>query len=134
RAPYLGRTEAEARTVSAALADYTGVPGFLLDGLPRARSHAVPGAPVADGGGRFPVVVFSPGLGGVRTQNTAWAEELASRGYVVAAVDHPYDSAAVVLSDGRTLRTRVTATGDRAEDRALAEEWTRTRAADLRTV
>ncbi|MFI7891692.1 alpha/beta hydrolase family protein [Streptomyces sp. CACIS-1.16CA] len=134
RAPYLGRTEAEARTVSAALADYTGVPGFLLDGLPRARSHAVPGAPVADGGGRFPVVVFSPGLGGVRTQNTAWTEELASRGYVVAAVDHPYDSAAVVLSDGRTLRTRVTATGDRAKDRALAEEWTRTRAADLRAV
>ncbi|MGW1293788.1 alpha/beta hydrolase family protein [Streptomyces sp. NPDC002533] len=134
RAPYLGRTEAEARTVSAALADYTGVPGFLLDGLPRARSHAVPGAPVADSGGRFPVVVFSPGLGGVRTQNTAWAEELASHGYVVAAVDHPYDSAAVVLADGRTLRTRVAATGDRAKDRALAEEWTRTRAADLRTV
>ncbi|WP_442802308.1 alpha/beta hydrolase family protein [Streptomyces sp. CB02613] len=94
----------------------------------------MPGAPVADGGGLFPVVVFSPGLGGVRTQNTAWAEELASRGYVVAAVDHPYDSAAVVLSDGRTLRTRVTATGDRAKDRALAEEWTRTRAADLRAV
>ncbi|OKJ32604.1 collagen alpha-5(VI) chain [Streptomyces sp. CB02366] len=134
RAPYLGRTEAEARTVSAALADYSGVPGFLLDGLPRARSHAVPGAPVADGGGRFPVVLFSPGLGGVRGQNTAWAEELASHGYVVAAVDHPYDSAAVVLSDGRTLRTRVTATGDPAKDEALAEGWTRARAADLRAV
>ncbi|MFB7231609.1 alpha/beta hydrolase family protein [Streptomyces fimicarius] len=134
RARYLGRTEAEARTVSSALADYAGVPGFLLDSLPRARSHAVPGAPVADGGGRFPVVVFSPGLGGVRTQNTAWAEELASHGYVVAAVDHPYDSAAVVLSDGRTLRTRVSATGDRAKDRASAEEWTRTRAGDLRAV
>ncbi|MFC8625549.1 alpha/beta hydrolase family protein [Streptomyces anulatus] len=134
RAPYLGRTEAEARTVSAALADYSGVPGFLLDGLPRSRSHAVPGAPVADGGGRFPVVLFSPGLGGVRTQNTVWAEELASHGYVVVAVDHPYDSAAVVLSDGRTLRTRVAATGDRAKDEALAEGWTRTRAADLRAV
>ncbi|MFJ2026862.1 alpha/beta hydrolase family protein [Streptomyces sp. NPDC087897] len=134
RAPYLGRTEAEARTVSAALADYSGVPAFLLDGLPRARSHAVPGAPVADDGGRFPVVLFSPGLGGVRTQNTAWAEELASHGYVVAAVDHPYDSAAVVLSDGRTLRTRVTATGDPAKDEALAEGWTRARAADLRAV
>ncbi|RPK80434.1 MULTISPECIES: hypothetical protein [Streptomyces] len=134
RAPYLGRTEAEARTVSSALADYVGVPGFLLDSLPRSRSHAVPGAPVADDGGRFPVVVFSPGLGGVRTQNTAWAEELASHGYVVAGVDHPYDSAAVVLSDGRTLRTEVSATGDRAKDEALAEGWTRTRAADLRAV
>ncbi|MGW4254980.1 alpha/beta hydrolase family protein [Streptomyces californicus] len=134
RAPYLGRTEAEARTVSAALADYSGVPGFLLDGLPRARTHAVPGAPVAEDGGPFPVVLFSPGLGGVRTQNTAWAEELASHGYVVAAVDHPYDAAAVVLSDGRILRTRVTATGDPAKDEALAVGWTRTRAADLRAV
>ncbi|MFE9461292.1 alpha/beta hydrolase family protein [Streptomyces californicus] len=134
RAPYLGRTEAEARTVSAALADYSGVPGFLLDGLPRARTHAVPGAPVAEDGGPFPLVLFSPGLGGVRTQNTAWAEELASHGYVVAAVDHPYDSAAVVLSDGRILRTRVTATGDPAKDEALAVRWTRTRAADLRAV
>ncbi|MBT2430401.1 dienelactone hydrolase family protein [Streptomyces sp. ISL-112] len=134
RMPYLGRTEGESRTVSSALAQYAGVPGFLLDGLPRARSHAVSGAPVAREGGRFPVVVFSPGLGGVRTQNTAWAEELASHGYVVAAVDHPYDSAAVVLADGRTLRTRVSATGDEAKDAALAEGWTRARAGDLRTV
>lgn len=134
RMPYLGRTEAESHTVSRALADYAGLPGFLLDGLPRARSHAVSGAPVSRTGGRFPVVLFSPGLGGVRTQNTAWAEELASHGYVVAGVDHPYDSAAVVLEDGRTLRTRVRATGDEAKDAALAEGWTWARAADLRGV
>lgn len=60
RMPYLGRTEAESRTVSSALAGYAGVPGFLLDGLPRARSHAVPGAPAAREGGRLPVVLFSP--------------------------------------------------------------------------
>ncbi|MCX4539502.1 hypothetical protein [Streptomyces sp. NBC_01565] len=132
RARYLGGgTEREARIVSDGLADYTGVPGFLLDGLGRARTHAVSGAPVAERGGRFPVVVFSPGLGGVRTQNTAWAEELASHGYVVAAVDHPYDSAAVVLADGRVIRTEVTATGDAAEDERRAAEWTAIRAADL---
>lgn len=103
RAQYLGRTEDEARTVSEALARGVGLPGFLLDGIPRARTHAIPDAPVAAEGGRFPVVLFSPGSSGVRTQNTAWAEELASHGYVVAALDHPYDSAAVVLSDGRTI-------------------------------
>ncbi|MER7708476.1 hypothetical protein ABTX81_37020 [Kitasatospora sp. NPDC097605] len=131
RAQYLGRTEQEARTVSAALASYSGLPGFLIDGVTRARSHAVVDAPVTGDGGRFPVVLFSPGLGGVRTQNTAWAEELASHGYVVAALDHPYDSAAVVLDDGRTIDTGIASTGDDAEDDRRAVETTRIRAADL---
>lgn len=131
RAAYLGRTDREAGTVSGALAAYVGVPGFLLDGLPRARTHAVVDAPVAGGDERFPVVLFSPGLGGVRTQNSAWAQELASHGYVVAALDHPYDSAAVVLADGRTIRTKVAATGDDDRDEELAVGWTAIRAADL---
>lgn len=131
RARYLGRTAQESRTVTDALAGYAGLPGLLLDGPARARTRAVPDAAVAARGGRFPVVLFSPGLGGVRGQNTAWAEELASHGYVVAGLDHPYDSAAVVLADGRTVRTRVTATGDRAEDERRAVGWKEVRAADL---
>ncbi|MFI6318261.1 alpha/beta hydrolase family protein [Nonomuraea sp. NPDC050556] len=117
------------REVTGAVADYLGVPGFLLDELPRARTHAVTGAPVD--AGRFAVVLFSPGLGGVRSQNTAWAEELASRGYVVAALDHLHDSAAVVLADGSIVRTRVRSTGDDAADRRLAAGWSTARAADL---
>ncbi|MGW6912882.1 alpha/beta hydrolase family protein [Kitasatospora sp. NPDC054939] len=131
RAQYLGRTEQEARTVSDALARAVGLPGFLIDGVPRARTRAVVDAPVDSGGGRYPVVLFSPGAVGVRTQNTAWAEELASHGYVVAALDHPYDSAAVVLADGRTITTETTSTGDRDKDDALAADWTAVRAADL---
>ncbi|MEV0200192.1 hypothetical protein [Nonomuraea sp. NPDC050691] len=130
RARYLGRTEREARTVARGLAGYFGMPGFLLDQVPLAVTRSTPGAPAA--GGRFPVVLFSPGLGGVRTQNTAWAEDLASRGYVVAALDHPYDSAVVTLDDGRVIRTRLAATGDPAEDERRAAAWTAVRAADLR--
>ncbi|NJP93492.1 hypothetical protein HCN51_29280 [Nonomuraea sp. FMUSA5-5] len=129
RAWYLGRTEGEARLVAHGQAGYLGLPGFILDEAARARTRSVPDIPAA--AGRFPVVLFSPGLGGVRTQNTAWAEELASRGYVVAAIDHPYDSAVVTLTDGRALRTRVTATGDQAEDNRRAAGWTAVRAADL---
>ncbi|MFJ7209160.1 alpha/beta hydrolase family protein [Streptomyces sp. NPDC098789] len=131
RAQYLGRTEHEARTVSRALARGVGLPDFLIDGVPRARTRSVFDAPVAGGGGRFPVVLFSPGSGGVRTQNTAWAEELASHGYVVAALDHPYDSAAVVLADGRTIEAVTASSGDRDEDTELAARWTAVRAADL---
>ncbi|WP_455753408.1 alpha/beta hydrolase family protein [Streptomyces avermitilis] len=131
RAQYLGRTEHEARTVVDGLANYVGVPGFLLDGVPRARTHSVFNAMVAKGRERFPVVLFSPGLGGVRTQNTAWAEELASHGFVVVALDHPYDSAVVELADGRTIRTKVAATGDADKDEKLSVGWTKVRAADL---
>ncbi|WET76540.1 hypothetical protein P3102_20670 [Amycolatopsis sp. QT-25] len=134
QAPYLGRTEDEARTVSEALARATGLPGFLLDDIPRARTRSVFGAPVAREGGRFPIVLFSPGSSGVRTQNTAWAEELASHGYVVAALDHPYDSAAVVLADGRTITTETVSSGDRERDEELAAGWTAVRAADLISV
>ncbi|MEU2061235.1 hypothetical protein [Streptomyces sp. NPDC013455] len=131
RARYLGRTEHEARTVSDALARHVGLPGFLVDGVPRAHTHSVFDAPVAGGSGRFPVVLFSPGLGGVRTQNTAWAEELASHGYVVAALDHPYDSAAVVLADGRTVDAQVASTGDPDKDEERGVGWATVRAADL---
>ncbi|MEU1728543.1 hypothetical protein [Nonomuraea sp. NPDC005692] len=131
RARYLGRTAREAQLVARGEADYLGLPAFVLDEPTRARTRSVPDAPVAGGGDRFPVVLFSPGLGGVRTQNTAWAEELASRGYVVAAVDHPYDSAVVTLADGRAVRTKVAATGDQAEDDRRAAGWTAVRAADL---
>ncbi|GIF16248.1 hypothetical protein Ate01nite_62800 [Actinoplanes teichomyceticus] len=129
RARYLGRTRQEADTVAAAVAGYLGAPGFLLDGPTRAHSHAVLDA--APAAGRFPVVLFSPGLGGVRTQNTAWAEDLASRGYLVAGIDHPYDSAAVVLADGRTVATRIAASGDPDEDDRRRISWATVRAADL---
>jgi predicted dienelactone hydrolase len=129
RAQYLGRTPEEADTVAAGVADYLGMPGLVLDGPTRARSHAVPDA--APAAGRFPVVLFSPGLGGVRTQNTAWAEELASLGYLVVGVDHPYDSAVVVFADGRAVPTRVAASGDREEDARRRLAWTTVRASDL---
>lgn len=129
RAQLLGRTAAEVGTVAAAVADQYGLPAFLLDGPARARSHARPRAEPA--AGRFPVVLFSPGLGAVRTQSTAWAEELASRGYVVAALDHPYDSAAVQLADGRVITSRLAATGDDAEDNRRALRAIEIRAADL---
>ncbi|MFI6155120.1 alpha/beta hydrolase family protein [Kitasatospora sp. NPDC051170] len=131
RALYLGRTREEARTVSRALAGGVGLPGFLMDGVVGARTHAVVDAAVSEGGGSFPVVLFSPGSGGVRTQNTAWAEELASHGYVVAALDHPYDSAAVELEDGRVVRSATASSGDAARDEELAAGWTAVRAADL---
>ena len=50
------------------------------------------GAPVLRAAGRLPVIVFSHGAGGHRSETTITVQELASHGYVVVTVDHPYDS------------------------------------------
>ncbi|MFD6096923.1 alpha/beta hydrolase family protein [Nocardiopsis flavescens] len=126
---YLGRDPAEADAVARGLAAGFGVPEVVLTDAAAADARAVPDARPAPG--PHPVVLFSPGLGGVRTQNTVWAEGLASHGYVVAALDHPYDSAVVVLDDGTEVHGALEATGDPVEDDLLAREWADIRAADL---
>ncbi|MFC9816424.1 alpha/beta hydrolase family protein [Streptomyces virginiae] len=53
--------------------------------------------------GRHPLVVLSPGFTVHRATLTALAEDLASRGYVVAAVDHAYESVGTAFPGGRVL-------------------------------
>ena len=131
RAPYLGRSEAEVNAVAEGFGDFLGIPRFVLDGQAKARTNSVPDAPVASGKEQFPVVLFSPGGGMGRTTNTAWAEELASKGYVVAALDHPYVSAAVRFADGRTVRWAEQKFSSDAEARQLSEKLAAVKARDL---
>ena len=56
--------------------------------------------------GRWPLVVFSHGLGGVLSQNTHLCEELASHGYAVASLSHPDGAAATVFPDGQIIALR----------------------------
>ncbi|MEU8438340.1 alpha/beta hydrolase [Streptomyces sp. NPDC029216] len=65
------------------------------------RAHARVGAHPAVG--RYPLIVLSPGFTVPRATLTSLAEDLASRGYVVAAVDHAYESAATAFPGGRIL-------------------------------
>jgi len=48
----------------------------------------------------YPLIIFSHGKGGFKSQNTVQCEELASNGYIVASVDHSYDALITVFSDG----------------------------------
>lgn len=67
-------------------------------------THARYNAPAAEAPGGFPILIFNPGWNGRRTQDTPLVEELASHGYVVVGIDHPYNSGPVVLSDGRVIK------------------------------
>ena len=92
-APYMSPKESELALRRLGVA---GVPG---DTLSRTRTNAVQDAEPA--GRRLPLVVLSPGFTQPVSTLTSLAEDLASRGYVVAGIDHPYESHATPLADGR---------------------------------
>lgn len=68
------------------------------------RTHAMIDAPVAASVKRCPVLIFSPGGGMIRQVYAAQMEALASHGYIVAAISHPYDAILTVLPDGQYIR------------------------------
>ena len=63
------------------------------------------GAPTAHG--RFPVVLYSPGLGDVRSWDSVLVDQLASEGYVVVTIDPTYDASAVEFPGGRVAPSRL---------------------------
>lgn len=65
-------------------------------------SECCPDAPwIADA--TFPLVVFNHGLFSYRESNSFLCLELASQGYVVMAVGHPYDACCAELDDGTCI-------------------------------
>lgn len=71
--------------------------------LPEVETNSCLDAPITDGA--HPVVVFTHGYTGTFTDYTFLFEDLASRGYVVAAVDHTYEATAVEFFDGRLVKS-----------------------------
>jgi|TARA_B100001146_G_scaffold72395_1_gene64144 hypothetical protein len=55
---------------------------------------------------RFPVLIFSHGHGGLKTQNTTQMEELASHGYVLFSCDHTYDAGISIFPENRVIRNK----------------------------
>ena len=97
--------------------------------------------------GNYPLVVFSHGAFGVIDSNNSTYTELASHGYVVASIGHPYHAMFVEDANGKTtmvdmdFMTKVYA--DNGEDyteeaeRGVYEfsvEWMETRSADMNFV
>ena len=69
----------------------------------RVNTNSCVNAPFADA--PHPVVVFTPGYTATFTDYTFLLEDLASRGYVVASVDHTYEATAVEFPDGRLAKS-----------------------------
>ncbi|GAA5010266.1 alpha/beta hydrolase family protein [Streptomyces hyderabadensis] len=95
-APARYMTESEAQRLLEAKGLAGVVPAATVAGT---MTHTQVDAPPAPG--RFPLVLLSPGFSMPRTTLTALAAELAARGYVVAAVDHAYESVGTQFPGGR---------------------------------
>jgi dienelactone hydrolase len=52
---------------------------------------------------QFPVVIFSPALGTTRLFYNAFAQSVASAGYIVVSIDHPYDTEFLEFPDGSVV-------------------------------
>lgn len=57
-------------------------------------------APFASGKQKFPLLLFSHGWGNPTFLYTAELQDIVSHGYVVAAIDHPYDTNYTLFPDG----------------------------------
>lgn len=92
-------------------------------GLRMVRHQAFEGAEVAATQEGFPLLVLSPGNATNVAFYAALAEDLASRGYVVIGVDHPFQVAATVDADGsvawydRSMETSLRSVEPKIEER-----------------
>ncbi len=131
RAPYIPNLEVG----GSALANVFNFPSFLLNHtrLIKTRSYV---EPTVAQGAPFPILFFSHGLSGIRTQNMQQVEALVSHGYIVVATDHVYAAAYTVYPGGEAVtydRQRVIrwdTPNEIPDAQRLVSEWS----ADLSTL
>ena len=106
----------------------TGIYAFVgIERIMKTRSQALTGVNVSTAKRRYPVVIFSHGLGRVAAHYTAFLENLASHGYIVVGVDSPFFSSILKMPDGRIIKNE----SQRAQRRGAREEEAVTQAHDL---
>jgi predicted dienelactone hydrolase len=87
------------------------------------KTHAVLDAAPAAAPARFPVIVFSHGYTGLPSSHTALMEDLASHGWAVLHVVHPYESTAAKLGDGTVVLFTDEKNAMRPQIVAVMDEW-----------
>lgn len=125
-APWMNDAHIFAREI----AKFFDMPDFFLDHLKLVQTPAFQNAQLESSSSPYPVIIFSHGWNGFAAQNTGQALELASHGYVVAAVQHTYGAIATVFLDGEIAYNNPNALPDGVPENEydqaahiLAEQW-----------
>ncbi|KAI0875585.1 hypothetical protein GGS24DRAFT_454691 [Hypoxylon argillaceum] len=74
----------------------------------------------------LPLLLFGPGLGNSRTFYSAELEEIASHGWNIVSIDHPYDAGIVEYPDGHAVYAK-----DSAVVNGTADQYLDVRVADM---
>lgn len=77
---------------------------FELMGLRLIRSRSLWNAQISGAQAAYPIILLSPGNETNAQFYAGIAGELASHGYIVVGINHPYDVGAVELADGRVAQ------------------------------
>jgi dienelactone hydrolase len=128
RAQYMTPAESELQLTS------RGIIGVPPDALSKVRTNAAVDATPAGQQRSLPLVVLSPGFNSSRSALTGLAEDLASHGYVVAGIDHTYESHATAFPDGRvatSLAREARRRGSGFQEIGFQEKVAAGRAADV---
>lgn len=126
RAPWMDK----ANIFAPAISEYLHLPSFFLDHLALTRVPAYKEAKVAETTEGFPIILFSHGWNGFDAQNTGQALQLASHGFVVAAMQHTYGALVTVFKDGEIAKNNPSALPGGIPDdeydiaaRKLGDQW-----------
>lgn len=76
---------------------------FFMNYLKGIDTHSYPDIPPNSDHGTFPVILFNHALQMFTSQSTLLMEHLASHGYIVVSIAHPYESLRVNLQDAGTV-------------------------------
>lgn len=97
--------------------------GDAFTNLEFVQTHAAIDAPVAAAPARLPVIVFQHGYTGLPSSHTALMEDLASHGWVVLHVVHPYEATGAILADGTVVTFTDASNALRAPITEVFNEW-----------
>jgi len=96
-----------AKSLETLFGKITKLPKFLFAGLRFVKIHSVLNAPIIEGNNKFPIIIVSHGFGAMVQGWTYFLEELASHGYIVVGINHPYVAAITRYSDNQIIESLV---------------------------
>lgn len=99
-------SESEVSGTMAGMAKLMSLPSGIFSHFSRVTTNSVENAAVIDKQ-QLPVVIFSHGLYSYMWQSTALLESIASEGYLVFSIHHPYDAAAVEFASGELIEAYI---------------------------
>ncbi|MEM8780531.1 MAG: hypothetical protein AAGF26_17040, partial [Cyanobacteria bacterium P01_G01_bin.49] len=78
--------------------------GVISKNAAKVKTNCYKNAPIGASKNNYPVIIFNHGYGSYTMQSTVLCSDLASFGYIVVSVGHPYESSGVKYLDDSIIK------------------------------